>query len=185
MANRSPVICFVLALGLAGCATRPVPSSVSGEVALAPVEPPDAQRHVHAAGEKYEVGEVLPSSRRNPDYPTALLARVLPRIALCIEVSIDTHGRVDSTRTLVAAERCPAQPPDIEAPLKAAIDAALLHWEYLPSYVCRLQPGTEDDGYCADDDPSRIAIPMLQAYRFVFTQTPDGPRVETDDAAPD
>ena len=168
---------------LAACAARPV--STRGDVAVAPVEPPDAQRHVQATGEKFEIGDVVPDSRRNPDYPAALLSRHLPHVALCVELSIDTTGRVTHTTPIIVPPRCVALPPRIEAALKAAVDAAVLQWEFLPSHVCRRAVGDEDDGVCADDDPTRIALPMLRAYRFVFTQSADGARVSGEEAAAD
>lgn len=179
----APLRCTITAIGLllAGCATAPDPARTRGDVALTPVEPPDAQRHEASANEEYEVGELLPDTRRNPDYPAALLARPLPELAQCVELSISPAGRVEHTRILADGERCPTQPLDIAAALQTAIDAAVLQWEFLPSYVCKRPFGVEDDGYCEDDDPTRIAIGMLRGYRFVFTQTPDGPRVGSDD----
>lgn len=184
MGIRLQGVCVCLLLALCGCAAQPV-SSTRGDVALTPVEPPDAARHVQASDETFEIGELLPDSRRNPEYPAALLARDLPEVVLCVEVSIDTAGRVTHTTPLLALPRCVAQSADIETALKTSIDAAVLQWELLPSYVCKRAFGVEDDGYCADDDPTRIAVPMLRGYRFVFTQSADGASVSGEETGAD
>jgi hypothetical protein len=184
MGIRLQGLCMCVLLALCGCAAQPV-SSTRGDVTLTPVEPPDTPRHVRASDETFEIGELLPDSRRNPEYPAALLARTLPEVVLCVEVSIDTAGRVTQTTPLLAPPRCASQPADIETALKTSVDAAVLQWEFLPSYVCKRAFGIEDDGYCADDDPTRIAVPMLRGYRFVFTQTADGASVRGEETAGD
>jgi hypothetical protein len=175
---------LMVAVLLGACQTVQPPREMTGNVELTPVEPPDAERHVLGDDEEFVMGEIRPDARAMPAYPNELLERALAEVSICVELTINEAGTVDSTRAFLIPGRCEKTAADVEAAMKGEVDRAVSTWVYGPSYVCRLPPNAAGDGTCSEPGAERVPVPLLRAYRFVFRQTVQGPSVESEEEAP-
>lgn len=171
-----PVFLVPLLL-LAACAATPSRDGTSptGDVSLAAIEPPGAERHAMAGDEDFQMGVPLYSDERDmPVYPEAWLGRAPERLEICVELTVDERGGIEATRPLREMPGCDTAHGEMADAFNAAVAQAVQTWRFTPSVVCRLQPGETPRGECDDDAQAREAIAVLRAYRFVFEQRADG-----------
>ena len=150
-----------------------------GDVRIAPIEPPDALHLELESDEIFIVGAPFADDRRMPRYPTNLLAHRLPPVHLCAELETDTSGKVVASRA-IAAPGCNSPSGEHQAAFASAVSDAVLTWRYEPSYICSSAGTTSIQGGCGSEHAE--AIPLLRAYRFVFSQRAGKPTVQVTDA---
>ncbi|MFC5570602.1 hypothetical protein ACFPN1_11080 [Lysobacter yangpyeongensis] len=164
-------IVSTLVLVLAGCSAGRVttPPPRNGEVGVqdltATIAP--AARIALADNENFlpplpEPGNALPS------YPPELLAQRLAPQVVCLRVSIDAQGLVETSAPLVQPPDCAA--PDAMTPsFLAAAQAAVAAWRYDPAVRCVFAHGPRPDyPTCVGAQETPLAVSLT--YRFVFEQ---------------
>ena len=161
---------------LVACAATPSRDGISqsGEVSLASIEPEDAERHTLGGDEDFQVGvPIFDDSRQMPAYPEAWLGRAPERLDICVELTVDERGGVESSRALRDVAGCDMAEGAMAEAFDAAVARAVRTWHFEPSVVCRLQPGEVPRGECGDAKV-RESVAVLRAYRFLFEQRADG-----------
>ncbi len=172
-ADRWALLAVVAAL--AGCAA--VTQRLSGDVSLAALEPPDAERHTMADDEDFRMGTpIFDDARAMPVYPSEWLTRAPAQVVACVELTIDERGEVESSRPLLEAPGCGALPGAMADAFHRSVADAVRSWRYTPSLLCRLHPDAVADGRC-EDPLAREAVAVLRGYRFVFARTAAGAEV--------
>ncbi|MEJ1250314.1 hypothetical protein WB794_11590 [Denitratimonas tolerans] len=157
---------FLVVLALTGCAS--LKPQASGEVSLASLEPPDAERHALSSGEDFRMGTpIAEDARAMPPYPAKWLERAPVRLEVCVEITVGERGEVESSRPLRDAPGCGMIEGEMARDFDAAVAQTVRTWRYMPSLLCRLVPGAEADGSCGNA-LERAPVPVLRAYRFVF-----------------
>ena len=162
---------------LTACAATPSRDGANrtGDVSLASIEPPDAERHEVGGDEDFQMGvPIIDDSRVMPVYPDAWLGRAPQWLEICVELTVDERGGIEATRPLREMPGCGVAQGEMADAFDAAVVQAVQTWRFHPSIVCRLESGEVPRGECRDAQVNGEAVAVLRAYRFVFEQRADG-----------
>lgn len=175
---------LVAALMLVLCACKAPGPVREGDVQIAPVRPDDAPTFTLASNQRFIFGRPIADRRAMPVYPAGALSARLPPVSVCVELETDAHGRVTAARPVRVAGACEVPPDALHADgFQQAVHDAVMTWRYLPSLLCtgvsRAEP--QDPDNCGS--ATAQAMPLLRAYRFVFTQRDGEPAVGMGDVA--
>ena len=145
---------------------------------IAPVRPDDAPTFTLAADQRFIFGRPIADRRAMPVYPASALEARLPPVSVCVELETDAQGQVTAARPIRVTGACELSVGALHAEaFQQAVHDAVMAWRYLPSLLCTGVSRSEAQDPDSCGSATAQAMPLLRAYRFVFTQRDGEPTV--------
>lgn len=151
----------LLASGLAGCATVPIPPPPNeGSTSYRLVDDGHMAHYTLAMGDVAVGGK--PLSRVLPVYPTGLLAACMPVVVVRAQVIVGRDGKASEVRPYPAAEKtaAPAPPAFLDA-----VRMAVMQWRFEPLQINHWAADANGNTHEVDSDTKPFSL--VYAFRFV------------------
>lgn len=165
--------CYLSAALLLGCsATKPRPNT-SYEFIM----PAGAETYTESDREVFRLGDRI-GDPALPIYPSGLVFKHLPEQHVCIEIDIDTTGRVFDSRLLYDTGACPSAANHPDAAFLVATKQAVQQWRFGPARMCTFPEGMPKNDECEGKGVKVEPMPIRLAFVFSFAVENGGPTVK-------
>jgi hypothetical protein len=171
---------YLLALVLVGCASSPAIRRATSSYQV--IVPSGSERYKENKDQKFLLGDRIGIASL-PEYPQAAQANHIPVQIVCIEIDIDTDGRVFDSRPLYDVAGCPAKAESSSDLFLGSAQSAVKQWIFMPARMCTFPSGTETDDSCAGDNVTIEYVPVRLAFMFYFSVAEGQPHVTAHEVA--
>jgi len=166
--------CLYLAISLLlGCAATKSRPNSSYELML----PAGAETYTESDREVFRLGDRI-GEPALPIYPSELVSKNLPEQQVCLEIDIDTAGRVFDSRPLYDTGNCPSKANHPDDSFLAATKQAVQQWRFEPARMCTFPDGAPKNDECQGTAVKVELVPIRLAFVFSFVIGHGGPAVK-------
>jgi hypothetical protein len=123
-----------------------------------------------------------PIIQPSPSYPSSLRAAAISERDVCLELVIDEQGRVIGNPPLYDLPDCPQNSAVLERNFLQSAQETVMQWRFHPARLCSFadsKTAERDDGHCSGPGVRIEQLPVKLAFRFTFTQSLGGLKVDT------
>jgi hypothetical protein len=131
--------------------------------------PSNADYYKLATNQKFVLGEPV-GVQASPVYPPKLLKYRIPSQYVCLEVTIDAHGMVISSRFLYKDWPCPSESNGTASEFEASARSAVAQWHFVPAKLCAY-PKEFDAANASNDCEGADVTPISLKLAFYFEFT--------------